>query len=177
VNDKVWWPARDHKEKVLILYSDAVAYMPKSATVLKVFYPNLIHLTCLVHGLQCIAKEVRAKFPQVNKLISMTKKLFLKAPRRLQSYTQHLPDAPLPPEPVPARWGAWIEAVNFCSEHFEPVKSIVAKFPSESAVSVHESQSACSDPKVACLIDYIQSNFGWLPESVKRLETQGLPLQ
>jgi hypothetical protein len=32
---------------------------------------------------------------------------------------------------------------------------------------------------VACSIAYIRSNFGWLPESiqVKRLETQGLPLQ
>jgi hypothetical protein len=36
------------------------------------------------------------------------------------------------------------------SEHFETVKTIVAKFPYESAVSVRESQSAFSNPKVAC---------------------------
>jgi hypothetical protein len=88
----------------------------------------------------------------VNKLISMTKKVFLKAPHRVQSYKQHFPDAPLPPKPVPTRWGTCIEAVNFCSEHFESVKSVVAKFPSESAVSVDESQSAFSYPKVACSI-------------------------
>jgi hypothetical protein len=29
--------------KLLILYSDAVAYMLKAASVLKVFHPNLIH--------------------------------------------------------------------------------------------------------------------------------------
>jgi Zn-dependent M32 family carboxypeptidase len=57
------------------------------------------------------------------------------------------------------------------------VKSIVANFPSESAVSVHESQSAFSHPIVACSIAYIQSNFGWLPDSIKHLETLGLPLQ
>jgi hypothetical protein len=57
------------------------------------------------------------------------------------------------------------------------VKSIVAKLPSESAVSLCESQSAFSDPKVAYSIAYIRSNFGWLRESTKRLETQGLPLQ
>jgi hypothetical protein len=57
------------------------------------------------------------------------------------------------------------------------VKSIVAKFPSESAVLVHESQSTFNDPKVACSIAYIRSKCGWLPESIKRLETQGLPLQ
>jgi hypothetical protein len=57
------------------------------------------------------------------------------------------------------------------------VKSIAAKFPSESAVLVHEFQSTLSDPKVACSTAYIQSNFGWLPECVKRLETQGHHLQ
>jgi hypothetical protein len=34
---------------------------------------------------------------------------------------------------MPTNWGTWIEAVNFYSEHFETVKSIVAKFPSKSA--------------------------------------------
>jgi hypothetical protein len=48
---------------------------------------------------------------------------------------------------MPTRWGTWIDAVNFYSEHFETVKSIVVKFPSESAVSVHESNDAFRDPK------------------------------
>jgi hypothetical protein len=86
-------------------------------------------------------------------------------------------DATLPPKPVPTRWDTWIETVNFCSEHFKTVKSVVTKFPFESAVLVHESQSAFSDPKVACSNAYIQNNLGWLPENIKRLETQGLPLQ
>jgi hypothetical protein len=45
--------------------------------------------------------------------------------------------------------------LNRSSEHFETVKSIVAKFPSESAVLVRESQSAVSDPKVVNSIAYI----------------------
>jgi hypothetical protein len=46
VNDrlKVLWPTVH--EKVLILYSDAAAYMLKAKIALKVFYPNLIHFTC-----------------------------------------------------------------------------------------------------------------------------------
>jgi hypothetical protein len=61
---------------------------------------------------------------------------------------------------VPTRWGTWIEAVNFYSEHFETVKSIVTKFPSESAVSARESQSAFGDPEVACSIANIRNNVG-----------------
>jgi hypothetical protein len=49
---------------------------------------------------------------------------------------------------------------------------MVAKFPSESAVSVRESGSEFSDPKVACSIVYVLSNFGWLQENIKRTETQ-----
>jgi hypothetical protein len=73
---KLLWPTRIQEEKVLILYSHAAAYMLKAAIALNVFCPNLINFACLAHGLQCIAEEVRAKFPQVNKLISMTKKCF-----------------------------------------------------------------------------------------------------
>jgi hypothetical protein len=87
VNDglQALWPSRVHKEKVLILYSDVAECMLKAATVLKVFYPNLIHFTCLAHGLQCVAEEFSARFPQVNKFILMIKKVFLKAPHQVQS--------------------------------------------------------------------------------------------
>jgi hypothetical protein len=84
-----------------------------------------------------------------------------------------LPDAPLGPQTSANK----TEAVNFNSEHFETVKLVVAQFPSESAVSVHESQSAFSDPKVACSVVNILTNFSYLPEIINCLETQELPLQ
>jgi hypothetical protein len=54
------------------------------------------------------------------------------------------------------------------------VKLIVAKFPTEFAVSVCESQSAFSHPKVAYSNAYTRNNFSWLPESIKRLKSQRL---
>jgi hypothetical protein len=53
--------------------SDITSYVLKGTTALKVFCPNLIHFTCLAHGLERVAEKVIAKFPQVNKLISMKK--------------------------------------------------------------------------------------------------------
>jgi hypothetical protein len=47
--------------------------MLEAAIALKVFDPNLIHVTCLAHGLQRVAEDIRAEFPQMNKLISITK--------------------------------------------------------------------------------------------------------
>jgi hypothetical protein len=45
------------EEEVVVLYSDAAAYMLKAATALKVSFQNLIHFTCVAHGLQHVAEE------------------------------------------------------------------------------------------------------------------------
>jgi hypothetical protein len=90
-------------------------------------------------------------------------KVFLKALQGVQSYKQHLPDAPPPllSKPLPIRSGTWIEAGNFYSEHLEIVKLVVTKFPSDSAVSVYESQSAISHPKAAFSVALHLKQF-WL---------------
>jgi len=77
--------------------------MVKSCDVLKVLYPNLIHVTCLAHGLNRVAEKVRDMFPNVNKLVNNIKKVFLKAPSRVEVYREIMQDIPLPPEPVLTR--------------------------------------------------------------------------
>jgi hypothetical protein len=89
---------------MLVLYSDAAAYMLKAATALKVFYQNLIHFTCMAHGLQRVAEEVRVTSPTSTNLYHQ-QKYFVKAPQRVQCYRSQLPDVVLPPEPVFTRWG------------------------------------------------------------------------
>lgn len=155
------------------MYTDAAAYMLKAGNSLNVFYPNLLHVTCLAHGLHRVAETVRDLFPEVNTLISATKKVFLKAPYRIQCYKQRLPDTPLPPEPVITRWGTWIEAVNFYSDNFEAVKYVVETLSPDSAVSASESLSAFNNSKVICSVSYIKTHFS----CIKKLETAGLTLQ
>jgi hypothetical protein len=108
---KVLQPQSVQEEKVLVLYLDAAAYTLKATTALKLFYQNLIHFTC-------VAEEVRSNFPDVNKLISSTEKVFVKAPQRVQCHRNQLPDVALLPEMVLTRWCTWIQAVNFYNEHF-----------------------------------------------------------
>jgi hypothetical protein len=61
-------------DKILLMISDAAAYMIKAGTNLKIFYEKLIHCTCVAHGLNRIAETIRLEFPVVNKLISNGKK-------------------------------------------------------------------------------------------------------
>lgn len=66
------------RKHVLLSVTDAAPYMVSAMNSLKVLYPNMIHLTCLAHGLHRIAEFIRENFNNVNILISNMKKIFSK---------------------------------------------------------------------------------------------------
>lgn len=105
INDSIksLFPDSSMDERICVFISDGAPYMVKAGQALKVFYPNLIHITCQAHGLHRLAEEIRKEFGNVNKLISSTKKVFLKAPSRVQAYKERLPNLALPPEPILTR--------------------------------------------------------------------------
>ena len=97
-------------DKFLLLLSDAATYMVKAGKYLEPFFPNMIHVTCLAHGVNRVGEKVRELFPEVNKLINNGKKVFLKAPRRVEVYREIMKDKQLPPQPILTRWGTWLNA-------------------------------------------------------------------
>ncbi|KAL3068683.1 hypothetical protein niasHT_032099 [Heterodera trifolii] len=163
------------KERVLFLVTDGAAYMKKAGKQLKVFYTNLLHVTCLCHALHRVAEKVRDEFTQVDKLISKTKQVFLKAPQRLSVYREMCPGLPIPPRPVLTRWTTWITAVSFYWEHFEELKAVVDQFNSDDAVCVNECQLSFNN-SVWQDLAYIHSNFGQLATAITKLETQGMTI-
>jgi hypothetical protein len=74
------------KNKILLMLSDAAPYMVKAASNIKFFYEKLIHCTCLAHGINRIAETIRLQFPLVNELVKSGKKIFVKAPLRVQHF-------------------------------------------------------------------------------------------
>ena len=117
--------------RVLLLLTDAAAYMFKMGKGVASLLPNCIHLTCM-------AQTIRAKFPDVDRLVSSCKKVFAKAPRRRSYFKELDPDVELPPEPITTRWGTWIEAVVYHTTNFETVADVASKLSSddEAAISV-----------------------------------------
>jgi hypothetical protein len=122
-------------EKVIYMVTDGAAYMVKAGHNLKLFFPNLIHVTCLAHAMNRVAEAVRTEFPLVNKLINNGKKVFVKAPTRVQVYKEMLVDVPLPVQPILTRWGTWIKAALFYSEHYGDFKNVVNSFDPNCAQS------------------------------------------
>lgn len=65
------------EDRVLLMVSDAARYMSKAAReILMPLFPNMIHVTCLAHGLHRIAEEVRSNFEEIDGLISNIKKVY-----------------------------------------------------------------------------------------------------
>ena len=67
------WTEEIQYDNVLLFITDGAPYMKKAEQVLKVLFPNMLHVTCMAHGIHRVSKEVQSLFPDVDSLISCTK--------------------------------------------------------------------------------------------------------
>jgi len=146
--------------------------MVKSGKSIQVFYPKVIHVTCIVHGLHLIAEKILANYCKVDKVIANVKKSILKAPYRVAMFK----DIPLPPSPILTRWGTWIRAAVYYCEYFEIIKHVVDSFNKEDAISIANSQKYFSEANLAANLIFIKSNFGFLPDKITSLEAKNISL-
>ncbi|XP_031343081.1 uncharacterized protein LOC116170717 [Photinus pyralis] len=163
-------------ERILLMVTDAAAYMVKAARNLKIFYPTLIHCTCLAHGLNRVAETIRAQFPLVNDLINSGKKVFLKAPLRVQMFKEQFPDVALPPQPVVTRWGTWLNAALYYADNYSSFSAIVLQFSETSNKAINACQEVLQNAELKQNLAFIKANYKFVSESIRRLEEQGMCL-
>lgn len=77
-------------DKVLLVLTDAAAYMIAAMRSLRVLYSKMLHLTCFAHGLHRVAEFIRLQFPNVNALISNTKAVFIKVTNSEFCYLKYM---------------------------------------------------------------------------------------
>uniref|UniRef100_A0A2S2QQ22 DUF659 domain-containing protein n=2 Tax=Sipha flava TaxID=143950 RepID=A0A2S2QQ22_9HEMI len=150
--------------------------MIKAANALEVLYPKMIHLTCLAHALHRVAETVRCQYPDVDLLISTMKRIFLKAPSKIEIFKNNYPNIPLPPQPIITRWGTWLQAVNYYSKFYDEIKNMVSMLDSEYATSISKGKEIFERPNIKSALSYIVSNFSFLDESISKLENTKISL-
>jgi len=170
------WPGDIKYNNVLLFLSDAAPYMVKAGTVLQNIYTKMIHVTCCAHGLRRIAEEIRGQFGTVDELISNMKKIFGKAPYRLQMFKSEAPGIKLPPEPVITRWGSWIEAAIYYCEHFRTIRHVVSCLDENDADSVKKAKPCIIKSGLEADLACIKSNFEVLTKAITKLPTKNLSL-
>nr|CAD7198261.1 unnamed protein product [Timema douglasi] len=161
---RVLWPSENNDEKFMVLLTYSAAYMLKAGASLKVFYPKLIHVTCLAHTVHRVAEHIRAQFPNINAVISSVKKVFLKVPSHIAKFREKLPKTPLPQQTVLTQWDTWLQAAVYYADHMYKIQRIIQTFDEEDSVTV------VSD------LAYVKSYFGNLPGVIVSLEARDLPL-
>jgi hypothetical protein len=72
-----------------------------------------------------VAGEIRETYPDVDKLISDVKKMFVKAPLRVQKFKQDAPSLSFPPQPVLRHWSTWLDAMMYYCEKYSATEDIV----------------------------------------------------
>ncbi|CAH1113268.1 unnamed protein product [Psylliodes chrysocephalus] len=158
--------------------ADAAAYMLQAAINLKIFYPKLIHCTCVAHRVNRIAEEIRNLFPLVNHFINYMKKVFLKAPLRvqMQMYKEKLPGVPLPPKLVITRWETGLEAVFSYFEHCDEIQLVMSEFNDNISEAIREAKKILKNPKLKQQLAYINGNYKLIVSTITLLERQEVNL-
>lgn len=169
----LWNGAPEKTDKLLYLVTDSAAYMLKAGKILKMLYPKLLHSTCLSHGLHRVAEAIREEFPRVNKLIANGKKIFIKAPKRIEEFKIKMPGVPLPPEPVITRWGSWLNAAFYYFEHLDGFKCVIRDLDENSAALI-KIKTILQDTALENELLFIKSNFSIIPSTIESLQKEDI---
>ncbi|KAJ4440981.1 hypothetical protein ANN_10830 [Periplaneta americana] len=72
-----------------------------------------------------VAEEIRGNYPNVDKLIATIKKIFMKAPLRVQKFKEIVSPVPLLPQPILTRWVTWL---NYYCTNYNVIENVVNEF-------------------------------------------------
>jgi hypothetical protein len=91
------------------------------------------------------------------------------------------PDLTLPPEPIITRWGTWLSAVLYYSNNFEKIKNVVLNLDPEAAMAIKKTVELNINNKIDSKnlqnnLAFISTNFGFLVNTISKLETSKMPL-
>ena len=104
-DDSIKLLGEDFNKDMILFISVAAPYMTKAAQAIKIFYPKMTHIICLVYVIHCVCEKIRSMYSNVDRLIYNIKKVVLKAPSRVQIFKSVEYGLELPPQPIITRWG------------------------------------------------------------------------
>ena len=95
---------------------------------------------------------------------------------RLQIFKEMAPELSLPPQPVLARWGAWISAALYYCNNFSVVKDVVDGLNEEDASSIQIAKFLMKKQSMQNDLSFITASFSNIPKMIVALEQQNLTL-
>lgn len=118
------------KENVLLLISDAAAYMLKVGKILRECYKNIFHITCIAHLYQNCCLKIISYYKNVNDLIGSVKDSTVNSKDRRNMFKS----IKLPPGTILTRFSTWLKACEYYFEYFPKVWEIVKNFKDDGMI-------------------------------------------
>lgn len=159
-------------DKVWFLISDQAAYMLKSGRGLKQLFPNLKHVTCLIHGLNRVCEFIKDNYDDVNKLIASMKATLVKSNHRRQIFRE-ICKLPLPPDVIEIRWNSWLNAAFYYAEHFSAIRIFATSLSSKKSKAVTKLKKVVAKRSINTSL-YEVHKYKFLAEAITQLEKHGL---
>ena len=98
--------------------------MIAAGITLKSLYPKLFHVTCVAHLLHNCAMKIKSHIEDVDQLIAKVKTVTIKTKTRQAK----LSAIGYSPQPVPTRWGNWLNAALYYAKNLPKLEAIVESF-------------------------------------------------
>ena len=171
------WPENIKYDSVLLLITSSSRHMTEAANALKVFFPSLIHLTCLSQALNNIAEAIREEYKDIDVLIMNGRNVFIEEPSRISLLKEEVTGPALPPDISIDKCGTWVEAAIYYSNNFNSFKQIIEQLDdSLPSSSLHFVKEALNKNAVEAELSEIAIHFADLPNAIHILEQHNQPL-
>jgi hypothetical protein len=165
------WCGSIHYERLQLVVSDQASYLLKGIKHLKTIFPNLNHITCIVHALHRVVTVIREDNNEVNEFISLFKQIMAKSPLREHQFHEQT-NLPMPPKPVLSRWNTWLLSAFYYSENYAKVKLFIEELPESSEAIRSAKRVIKSKTLEESLINLTDMKF--ITEAINQLQNRSL---
>ena len=140
--------------------------MIASGITLKSLNPKLFHVTCVAHLLHNCAMKLKSHFEDVDQLIAKFKAVTIKIKIRQAKFSA----IGYSPQPVPTRWGSWLNAALCYTKNWPEVKAIVKNFVG-SAILVTQAKVSLQKSGLAGQLLKIKDQYECLVKLREKMES------
>ena len=145
---------------------DAAKYMNAAGVTLKSLYPKLFHVTCVAHLLHNCAMKIKSHLQDVDQLIAKVKAVTIKNQTRLAKFSA----IGYPPQPVPTRWGSWLNPALHYAKNLSEVKAIVESFIG-SGILLTQAKVSLQKSGLAGQLLKIEDQYECLVKLIEKMES------
>ena len=132
----------------------------------KIPYPKLFQETCVAHLLHNCATKIKSHFEDKDQLIAKVKAVTIKNRTRQAKFSA----TGYPPQPVPAKWGSWLNAALYYAKTLLEVKTVVESFVG-SEILVTQAKVNLQKSGLAGQLLKIKDQYGCLVKLIEKMES------